>query len=62
MPGESNKRVVFDAVRSLAEVYVRNDYNVIVCGLFAWPVHRLQMSRSVTDLVTEVLRATEHGS
>lgn len=124
VPGESNKRVVFDAVRSLAEVYIRNGYNVIVCGLIltnedcggiellaaaarfyghsfhdfycdvgletaversngrdrdipaadierwwvaarddvenvAWSVHRLQMSRSVADLVTEVLQATE---
>lgn len=33
VPGQSNKRVVFDAVRSLAEVYLRNGYNVIVCGL-----------------------------
>lgn len=33
VPGESNKRVVFDAVRSVAEVYLRNEYNVIVSGL-----------------------------
>lgn len=33
VPGESNKRVVFDAVRSLAEVYIRNGYNVMVAGL-----------------------------
>ena len=33
VPGESNKRVVFDAVRSVAEVYIRNGYNVIVSGL-----------------------------
>lgn len=121
----SKKRVVFDAVRNLAEVYIRNHYNVIVCGLIltsedcggiellaaatrfyghsfhdiycdvdlttalersssrdrdisaadierwrtaarddlenvAWPVYRLQMSRSVRDLAAVVLRVTEH--
>ena len=126
VPGESNKRVVFDAVRSLAEVYIRNGYNVIVCGLILtdedrggvellasasrfyghsfddfycdvdlvtavqradardrdipaadierwwaaaredvenvpWPVHRLQMSRTITELVIDVLRASDHG-
>lgn len=120
VPGESNKRVVFDAVRSVAEVYIRNRYNVIVAGLIltdeerggiellasasrfyghsfhdfycdvdlatavarssdrdreipaadiewwwsaakddvekvAWPIHRLQMSRPVAELVTELL-------
>ncbi|OIV39314.1 hypothetical protein BIV57_00235 [Mangrovactinospora gilvigrisea] len=33
VPGEYNKRVVFDAMRSLAEVYLRNGYHVVVSGL-----------------------------
>jgi len=126
VPGESNKRVVFDAVRSLAEVYIRNGYNVIVAGLILtdeecggiellasasrfyghtfhdfycgvdlataversngrdreipiadierwwsaaeedvenvrWPIYRLQMSRPVADLVTEVLGIADGG-
>lgn len=121
VPGETNKQVVFDAMRSMAEVYIRNRYNVIVCGLILtdedhggiellasaslfyghsfhdfycdvdletaversnrrdraipeadiqrwwsaarkdvekvpWKVDRLKMSRSVPDLVTDVLR------
>lgn len=123
VPGESNKQVVYDAVRTLAEVYLRNGYNVIVCGLILtsedhggiallasatrfyghsfhdfycsadlatalersnarsrdipeadikrwwsaaevdvinipWPVHRLDMTRSIPDLVIDVLHIT----
>lgn len=126
VPGESNKRVVFEAMRSVAEIYIRNGYDVIVSGLIltdedhggiellasasrfyghsfhdfycdvdlataiersngrernipvadierwwsaakddvknvTWQVHRLQMARSVADLVSDVLRLADHG-